>query len=170
MNRRLNPELFNPVEKGPEKELIPSNELALRQLQKEVQQTGKKLSTAESLAELLQSQIKTMSENENKRAEAFSKAIADIEKTVQQQSLEQKRLLERLNHGLKERHDVDEQIQSLIERFNGNISQFENKLAALKSTVSEKEMNLMSYREIIEQLVHDVEKLKSKFFSGKESE
>ena len=142
-------------------ERLPSNGLVLRQLQQELKQTGKKLFTVESLVELLQSQIKTMGENGDKKTEAFSKAITDLEKNFQEESLDQKRKLQQMSHRLKEGKNVAEQIEILIERFNNTLSQFENKLAALKSTVSEKEMNLMSYREIIEQLVHDVEKLKS---------
>ena len=160
VNRQLNPDLFDSVEKNPKVELNSSNGLALRQLQKKVKQTDKKLSAIESLVEVLQSQVKVMGENEMKRTEAFSKAITDLEKSFQEGSLKQEGQLREINDRLGENEVVSEQVASLIERFNSNISQFENKMAALKSVISEKEMKLMSYREIIEQLVHDVEKLK----------
>ena len=162
MNRRLNPDLFDPLEKKPEVELNPSSGLLLRQLQEKLEKTGKKLSTVETLVELLQSRIKIMDENEAKKTEAFSKAITDLEKNFQEESLQQKRELQEINHRLRNKEEVAEQIESLVGRFNNNLSQFENKMAALRSMVSEREMNLMSYREIIEQLVQDVEKLKSK--------
>ena len=162
MSRRLNPELFNTAEKGSEMIPPPLTGITLRQLQKELKQTQKKLSTVESLVELLQTQLKTMGENGDKKTEAFSKAITDLEKNFQEESLTQKHRSQQVTNRLKEREIADEQIQSLIERFNNNIAQFENKLAALKNTLSEKQMNLISYREIIEQLVHDVEKLKHK--------
>lgn len=162
MDRRLNPDLFDFIEKQPKVELNPSNGLVLRQLQEKLKETNKKLSTIESLVEVIQSRVKIMGENETKRTKAFSKAIADLEKNFQEESLEKKRKLEEINCRLSENEDIAEQIESLVERFNNNISQFENKMAALRSVISEKEMKLMSYREIIEQLVQDVEKLKSK--------
>ena len=159
MSRKLNPDLFD--SKGTHPEGTSSGEVASSRLRQELVATQKRLSSVESLVETVQSQIKTMAENENKKTQAFSKAIMDLETDFYEQSLVQKRGLEHLGHRLREQKMTDEQIEGLIERFNNNIAQFENKLAVLKKTISEKDMNFITYREILEQIVNDIEKLKS---------
>ena len=161
MPRQLNPEVFNPAGKNLESTQPSSSvQIFLRELQKELKQNKKQISELESMVELFQNQIKTLAENEEKKTSAFSKAITELEESFNKEKLSKEEKLKQINLRLKDRELVNEQIQTLVERFNTNISQFENQLTSLKNTLSEKHISLMNFREIIDQLVNDVEKLK----------
>ena len=161
MPRQLNPDFFNQGNKSLEAiQPSSSSQILLRELQKELKQNKTQISELESLVETLQSQIKTMAENEEKKTSAFSEAITELEQSFNREKLSKEQKLKQINLLLRDRESADQQTKSLVERFNTNISQFENQLTSLKNTLSEKHISLMNFREIIDQLVNDVEKLK----------
>lgn len=160
MNRRLNPELFNtsaePRPPGPS----PTSMLATQKVQKDLVGLRKQVSHLESLLEVQQSQIERINEGHEKRVDVISRAIGSLEKDFREQSLLQSRQIQKLEAQIRDSRVVEGQVESLVERFNTNLSQFENRLSALKKILSEKDMTLMSYRRVIEQIVDEVEKLK----------
>jgi len=162
VNRRLNPELFNPNQ-TPSEGLSPQSSVVLtRQLELELKETKKRVSHLESLVEVVQSQLKALQVHSEKRTEGFAKAISSLEKEIRDQNLTQNRRFEQLISRQKDQRVVEGQMESMVERFNSNIMQFENKLAVLQKVISEKDMTLMSYRNILEQIVDEVEKLKNR--------
>ncbi len=162
MNRRLNPELFNPHQTPSEGSGPQSSVVLTRQLEQELKETKKRVSHLESLIEVVQSQLKALQVHSEKRTEGFAKAISSLEKEIRDQNLTQNRRFEQLISRQKDQRVVEGQMESMVERFNSNIMQFENKLAVLQKVISEKDMTLMSYRNILEQIVDEVEKLKNR--------
>ncbi len=160
MNRRLNPDLFGPSHSPVEAEEIRYSAVATRQVQTDLKTANKRISHLESLIEVLQTQIGVMSHNNERRTEAFSKALSDLEKDFREQNLEQTRVQRHIENRFRDQKMKDNQIESIVDRFNNNLSQFENKIATLQKVISEKEMTLLTYRRIIEQIVEEVEKLK----------
>jgi chromosome segregation ATPase len=136
--------------------------LATRRLENELKETKKKVSQLESLVEVLQSQFKHHSQSNEKRTDLFSKAISELERELREHQLVQNRQNQKMEEKLKQNRINDGQVESLIERFNNNLAQFETKISVLQKALSEKQMTLMSYRSIIEQIVDEVEKIKGK--------
>ena len=161
MNRRLNPELFNSHSASADVESPSYSAVATRKMEKELKETRKQVSHLESLLEVTQSQLRVVNENSDKRANVFSKAISDLEHEFREGELRQNRKMQYLESRLKDQQVVEGQVESMVERFNMSLVQFENKLATLQKVLSEKEMTLMTYRNIIEQIVDEVEKLKA---------
>ena len=163
MNRRLNPELFNSTPTGPsDVQGSQYTVLATRQMEKELKETKKRVSHLESLLEVVQSQIRSFSDSNEKRTGAFSKALSELEQGFREQDLRRNRELKNLETRLRDQKIVDGQMESMIERFNMSLMQFENKLSSLQKVISEKQMTLISYRSIIEKIVDEVEKIKDK--------
>ncbi len=160
MNRRLNPDLFGPSQSVMESEDSRYSAVATRQLQSELKTANKRISHLESLVEVLQTQMGVMSHNNERRTEAFSKALSELEKDFREQNLSQARALKMVEERFRDQKIKDGQMESIVDRFNTTLSQFENKLATLQKVLSEKEMTLLTYRRIIEQIVEEVEKLK----------
>lgn len=166
MNRRLNPDLFGPQNNHSESlESASYSAVATRKLETEVKESKKRISHLESLNEVLQNQISTMNQQNERRNEVFSKALSQLEKDFREESLVQKRRIEHFNERFRDQKMKDEQMESIIERYNTSLVQFENRLAVLQRVISEKEMTLTTYRRIIEQIVDEVEKLKKRVYS-----
>ncbi len=162
MNRRLNPELFNPHQSPSDNQAPQSSVVLTRQLEQELKETKKRVSHLESLLEVVQSQLKSLHTHSEKRTEGFAKAISSLEKEIRDQNLASNRRMEQLLSRQKDQLVVEGQMESMVDRFNTNIMQFENKIATLQKVISEKDMTLMSYRNILEQIVDEVEKLKNR--------
>lgn len=141
---------------------MPSSVMATRRLEKELHETKKKVSHLESLLEVIQVQVAKMNENGERRTDAFSKAISSLENDLRNQDLAQTKRLQKIESRLRNQHIVDGQVEALVDRFNMSLVQFENKLSSLQKVISEKEMTLISYRRVMEQIVDEVEKLKAK--------
>lgn len=160
MNRRLNPELFSTTAQNSTESTSSLSAVTARKLEGENREIRKQVSHLESMIEVLQVQLKTLTENTEKRTNAFSKAISSLEQDFREQTLIQSRQLQHIESKLRDQRVADGQTEALVERFNMSLSQFENKLASLKKIISEKDMTLMSYRRVMEQIVDEVEKLK----------
>ena len=162
MNRRLNPDLFGP--QGAPNETPDANysAVASRKMEEELRETKKRVSHLESLLEVVQSQMSVMSNNNEQRTEAFSKALSELEKDFRESNLTQTRHMQHFEERFCDQKVKDGQMENMVDRFNTNLLQFENKVSTLQKVLSEKEMTLMSYRRIIEQIVDEVEKLKNK--------
>jgi hypothetical protein len=162
MNRRLNPELFSSNTEQSQSSNPSPSIASTRKLELELSESKKRISHLESLVEVIQLQMKAMNETGNKRTEAFSKALSSLEKDLREQDLVRGRKLQQLENRMRDQKIVDGQIESMVDRFNTSLSQFENKLSSLQKVISEKEMTLMSYRRVMEQIVDEVEKIKIK--------
>lgn len=162
MNRRLNPELFSPHTTPQETASSGASMVLGRQLEQDLKETKKRVSHLESLLEVVQSQLKTLHQQAEKKTETLTKTVHQLEHELREQNLTTQRKIDALQGRLKEQRIMEGQMESMIERFNSNIMQFENKLAVLQKVISEKDMTLMTYRNIIEQIVDEVEKLKSR--------
>lgn len=160
VNRRLNPELFDTSPQTPSESGTGLSAVAARKIEGELRETRKQVSHLESMIEVLQSQLTTLAEASEKRTNAFSKAISSLEQDFREQTLIQNRQVQNLESKIRDQRVSDGQTEALVERFNMSLAQFDNKLAAMKKVVSEKDMTLMSYRRVIEQIVDEVEKLK----------
>ncbi len=134
--------------------------VATRQLQAELKQSNKRISHLESLVEVLQSQMSAMTHNNERRTDAFSKALSELEKDFREQTLSQARAQKMVEERFRDQKIKDGQMESIVDRFNTSLSHFENKLSSLQKVLSEKEMTLLTYRKILEQIVEEVEKLK----------
>ncbi|MCB0377121.1 MAG: hypothetical protein KDD33_01385 [Bdellovibrionales bacterium] len=161
MSRRLNPQLFEDKTPTSAEVEIPYSAVANRRLEEQMKGMRKSISHLESLVEVLQSQMAQFITTSDKRTEAFSKAISELERSSHNQDLELARKTRHLQEQLAERRSVDAKTEAMVDRFNMNLQQFENKLMTLQKVLSEKEMTLMSYRRVIEQIVDEVEKLKA---------
>ena len=161
MNRRLNPEIFgSSSEASHEMESQHYSAVAVRKLEEELKQSKKRISHLESLVEILQTQLKNVDAAQKQRTDAFSKALSELEKDLRDQDLRQARGLENMKSQIKDQRVMEGQVESLVERFNMSLMQFENKLSVLQKVLSEKEMSMMSYRNILEKIVDEVERLK----------
>jgi len=136
--------------------------VATRKLETELKETKKKVSHLESMVEVLQSQMKNLNQSYDKRTDLFSKAISELEKELRDHQLIQNRNNQKIDEKLRQQRVSEGQVESMVDRFNTSLAQFENKLNTLQKALSEKQMTLMSYRGIIEQIVDEVEKLKAK--------
>lgn len=134
--------------------------VATRQLQADLKEANKKISHLESMIEVLQTQMSVLSTNNERRTEAFSKALSELEKDFREQHLIHARSQKIVEEKFRDQKIKDGQVESIIERFNTSLSHFENRLSSLQKVISEKEMTLLTYRRIIEQIVDEVEKLK----------
>jgi chromosome segregation ATPase len=103
-------------------------------------------------------------QNTERRTEAFSKALSDLEREFREQGLEQQRIFQQIQGRLREQNLKDSQMEAMIERYNTTLSHFENKISVISTRLSEKDMTLMSYRKIMEKIVDEVERLKSSRF------
>ena len=160
MNRRLNPEIFGP-QAGPVENREPQySAVATRKIEAELKETRKRLSHMESLIEVIQSQMTSLAHNNESRTDAFSKALSGLEREFREKQLEQSRRQEIIRDQFRDQKMKDSQMENMVDRFNTTLSHFENKLSTLQKVLSEKEMTLMTYRRIIEQIVDEVEKLK----------
>lgn len=135
--------------------------LAARKLESELKATKKRVSHLESLMEVIQTQMSAMSHNNERRSDAFSKALSEIEKDFREQALVQSRQQKHMEDRFRDQRIKDSQMEALVDRFNNSLSQFENKLNSLRKVISEKEMTLLTYRKIIEQIVEEVERMKA---------
>ena len=161
MNRRLNPDLFGPSQTPIEADHESYSAVATRKLQSDLKAANKRISHLESLIEVMQSQMTSMSHNNERRTEAFSKALSEIEREFREQNLMQNRFQKSIADRFRDQKIKDGQVESIIERFNTTLTQFENKISSLQKVIAEKEMTLLTYRKIIEQIVEEVEKLKA---------
>lgn len=160
MNRRLNPDLFDSSSADEGTSPQSASMLATRRLEQDLKDTKKKVSHLESLVEVLQSQVKHLTQSGDQRTELFSKAISELEKELHEHHEIQEKQKARLEEKLIQQQVNEEQIEALVERFNTSLAHFENKLSSLQKVISEKQMALMSYRDIIEHIVEELEKLK----------
>ena len=133
-------------------------------MESELKATNKRLSHVESLLEVIQSQMNVMASNNERRTDAFSKALSELEREFREQNLTQSRTLKHVEEKFRDQQVKDSQTEMMVERFNTTLTQFENKLAVLQKVLSEKEMTLLTYRKIIEQIVEEVEKMKTSGF------
>jgi chromosome segregation ATPase len=161
MNRRLNPDLFGPQTMESRQETSYSA-VAARKMENELKQAKKQISHLESLIEVVQSQMASLQQNTDRRSEAFSKAINELEKDFRQGILEQERKMRTVDERLRDQQIKDQQMEAMVERYNNNLVQFENRLAMVQKSLSEKEMSLMTYRQIIEKIIDEVEALKAR--------
>lgn len=161
MNRRLNPEIFGSQSGAGESKEASYSAVAVRNLEAELKKAQKRISHLESLMEVMQSQMVTHQSTSERRTDAFSKALSELEGEFREQSLKQNRLKEQINERFRDQRMKDSQMENMVDRFNNNLVQFENKLSTLQKVLSEKEMTLMTYRRIMEQIVDEVEKLKA---------
>jgi chromosome segregation ATPase len=161
LNRRLNPQLFEDNSPAPAEEAPTYSAVAAQKMGEEFKEIKKSVSHLESVVEVLQAQVGQLSKNSDKRSEVFSTALNEIEKAMAEQTDQLSQKSQRLEEQLKDREQVDTKIENMVDRFNMSLQQFENKLSSLQKVISEKEMALMSYRKIIEQIVDEVEKLKA---------
>ena len=162
MNRRLNPDLFGPQGSTQSSPETSYSAVATRKMEAELQETKKRVSHLESLLEVVQSQMSAMSNNNEQRTDAFSKALSELERKMHEKDLTQSRHMQHFKERLRDQKMKDSQMESMVDRFNTNLLHFENKLSVLQKVLSEKEMTLMTYRRIMEQIVDEVEKLKTK--------
>lgn len=160
MNRRLNPELFHLNSNSEEVTPPGASMVATRKLETELKETKKKVSQLESMVEVLQSQMRNLNQSHEKRTDLFSKAISELEKELRDHQLIQNRNNQKMDEKIRQQRAGEGQVESMVDRFNTSLAQFENKLNTLQKALSEKQMTLMSYRGIIEQIVEEVEKLK----------
>ena len=161
MNRRLNPQLFEDNSPTEKVEAPTYSAVASEKLNKDISEMRKVISHLESVVEVLQSQVSQVSKISDKRTEAFSKALSDMEISMKGQSRELQEKNQAFEMQLNERRELDQKIENMVDRFNMSLQQFENRLATLQKVISDKEMAMMSYRNIIEQIVDEVEKLKA---------
>ncbi len=161
MNRRLNPDLFGPNSNPGDSGESNYSLVAARKLESELKTTNKRLSHLESLLEVIQTQMSTMASHNERRTEAFSKALSELEKDFREQNLQQIRVLKTIEDRMREQRIKDSQTEMMVERFNTTLTDFDNKLATLKKVLSEKDMTLLTYRKIIEQIVEEVERMKN---------
>ena len=160
MNRRLNPDIFSPQGANSETPESSYSAVATRNLQSEMKDVKKRISQLESLIEVVQSQISTMNHNMERRQEGFSKALNQLELEIREKTLEHNRHTQKMRDHLRDQKIKDSQVENMIDRFNSSLVNFENKISVMKKLISEKDMSLLSYRKIIEQIVDEVEKLK----------
>lgn len=161
MSRRLNPELFNNNPSVSDTVESSSSMVATRRLEQELKQAKKRISHLESLIEVMQSQMRITTDNTDKRTQVFSKAISELEKDLRESELSQNKRMDNFEARVQDNQVVEQQVENLITRFNSSLMQFENKISVLQKVISEKDMTLMSYRRILEQLIDEVEKLKN---------
>lgn len=161
MNRRLNPDLFTSNPEVSETASSSASMVVTRKLEGELKESRKRISHLESLVEVVQMQMKSLMETNEKRTHAFSKAMSDLEREYREQNLRQTRHMQVIENRLRDQNIVDGKIETMVDRFNTSLSQFENKISSLQKVINEKEMTLMSYRRIIEQIVDEVEKVKT---------
>lgn len=162
MSRRLNPDLFGPNASTSQAPETSYSAVAARKTQEDLKETNKRLSHLESLVEVLQSQMTVMNNNAEQRTEVFSKALSEMEQSFRHEALSQERKSKHIEERFRDQKMKDSQMEAIVDRFNSSLVQFENKLAVLQKVISEKEMTLVSYRRIIEQIVDEVEKLKTR--------
>ncbi len=136
--------------------------VATRKLETDLKETKKKVSHLESMVEVLHSQMKHLNQGHEKRTDLFSKAISELEKELRDHQLIQNRNNQKIEEKIRQQQVSEGQVESMVDRFNTSLAQFENRLNTLQKALSEKQMTLMSYRGIIEQIVEEVEKLKNK--------
>lgn len=161
MNRRLNPQLFEENSASPREDAPTYSAIVSEKINTDFKEMKKTVSHLESMVEVLQSRMGQISNNNDQRSEVYSKALSELENTIKQQNgqlLEKTKLLE---EHFVERKEIDQKIENMVDRFNTSLQHFENKLSSLQKIISEKDMALMSYRKIIEQIVDEVEKLKA---------
>ncbi len=160
MHRRLNPDLFDPSSSSVESTESNYSVVASRKLESELKDTKKRVSHLESLIEVMQSQMAVMNRNGEQRTEVFSKALSGLEQEFREESLARSRQAKHVEERFRDQRMKDSQMEAIVDRFNSTLVQFENKLSVLQRVLSEKEMTLVTYRRIIEQIVDEVEKLK----------
>lgn len=161
MNRRLNPEIFSSNSSSKEAQEHPYSAVAVRNVEGELKTAKKRISHLESLIEVMQSQMLSARSSSERRTEAFSKALSSLEGEFREQALKQERLKEQINERFRDQRMKDSQMENMVDRFNNNLVQFENKISTLQKVLNEKEMTLLTYRKIMEQIVDEVEKLKA---------
>ena len=131
-----------------------------RKLESDIRAANKRLSSIESLLEVIESRMTLMASNDKRRAEAFSQALGELERDFREHKLSQSQSLEEMAEKFRDQKVKEGQIEMMVERFNNTLSQFENKLSVLQKVLSEKDLNLLSYRKIMEQIIDEVETLK----------
>lgn len=162
MNRRLNPEIFGPQPASADDREPQYSAVAARKMETEIKETRRQISHLESLIEVVQSQMTSLAHNNESRIEAFSRALSSLEKDFREHQLEQSRRAQYTQDRFRDQKIKDNQMENMVDRFNTNLIQFENKISTLQKVISEKEMTLMTYRRIMEQIVDEVEKLKQR--------
>lgn len=170
MNRRLNPEIFGPQGATPELQESSYSAVATRKLESEMKETRKKVSQLESLLEVVQSQIATMNHNLETRQENISKALNQLELEIREKNLESNRHYKQMGDHFRDQRIKDSQVENMIDRFNSSLIQYENKISTLRKLINDKDMTLMSYRKVIEQIVDEVESLKKKSFLNRSAQ
>lgn len=162
MNRRLNPQLFEDNSSTEKVESPTYSAIASEKLNRDMGEMRKVVSHLESVVEVLQAQVSQISSISDKRTDAFSRALSEMETSVKEQNQDIRERNKIFEDQLNERRELDHKIEAMVDRFNMSLQQFENRIASLQKVISEKELAMMSYRNIIEQIVDEVEKLKAR--------
>ena len=161
MPRQLDPHLFSHT--GPmEEPLDPrdSSTLGMKSLQEQVHQLKKSLSSMDSLVEVLHGKIQDSNHQMKNNTKALSESLSHLGEGLEKKTQCLETQLKFLSHRLNEMSSWEEKVGAMVDRFNTNIQQFENRLSALQKTLSKKDQTLVAYRGLTERLVDEVEKLK----------
>lgn len=162
MHRRLNPQIFEEGA-GPLPAEEPSySAVSQKRLEKEVIGLKKTVSRLESQTEVLRGQVSQLANNSEQKLDTLSRALAEIEKESREKDLHLSQEIRHMEARVTERRVIDGKIESMVDRYNTGLQQFENRLTSLQKVISEKEMTLMKYNSAIEQIFRELEKLKQR--------
>ena len=162
MQRRLNANLFDQELTQPIEERPQFSAVAYQKMNEEMEALRKKVSSLESQVEVLRGQLSQKSSQYEQKFDRLSRAMTQLEQQDRQANLALSRKVRALEEAMGERKVIDGKIENMVDRYNMSLQNFENRLTSLQKVISDKELTLMKYQAVIEQIYKEVEKLKNR--------
>ena len=162
MQRRLNANLFDQELTQPIEERPQFSAVAHQKMNEEMEALRKKVSSLESQVEVLRGQLSQKSSQYEQKFDRLSRAMTQLEQQDRQANLALSRKVRALEEAMGERKVIDGKIENMVDRYNMSLQNFENRLTSLQKVISDKELTLMKYQAVIEQIYKEVEKLKNR--------
>lgn len=128
---------------------VQSVRMEAQKLMEEMKEIKGRQRSYENQIEVFKNQMSDFVRSVDQRFERVSQALSRIEKSMHQQGREGEEKLKTLREKMQAQNLEDAKVESLIERQNVVIRNFENRLTSMQKIISDKEALLLKYYEAL---------------------
>lgn len=128
---------------------VQAARLEAQKLMEEMKEIKGRQRSYENQIDVFKNQMSDFVRTVDQRFDRVSQALSRIEKSMHQQGREGEEKLKALREKMQAQNLEDAKVESLIERQNVVIRNFENRLASMQKIISDKEALLLKYYEAL---------------------
>lgn len=131
---------------------VQAARLEAQKLTEEMKEIKGRQRSYENQIEVFKNQMTDFVRSVDQRFDRVSQALSRIEKAMHQQGRDGEERIKTLREKLNNQNLEDAKVESLIERQNVVIRNFENRLTSMQKIISDKEALLLKYHEVLRRL------------------